>query len=137
MLAARLPFVLIGLVCAVLGVYLAVSSRGESRLAGAEADLLAGRDAQALAELEGLEGEAGGRAAALRGRAYFRTGRLRQARDAFQKAARRDPNNWVLQRDYALVLLAADERERARARMRRARALNPRMPLPAGFRPAR
>lgn len=133
MTAARLSFVAVALVCALLGVYLAASSRDEARLGRANADVLAGRDTQALAELDGLGGEAGRRAAALRGYAEFGRGRLRPARVALQKAARRDPNNWVLQRDYAIVLLGLGERSKARARMRRARALNPRMPLPPGF----
>lgn len=133
MLAARLPFVAIGLVGAVLGGYLAVSSRGEARLDRANADLLVGRNAQALAELDGLGGEIGRRASSVRGHAYFNLGRLRQARSAFQTATRRDPNNWITQRDYAVALLALGERSKARARMRRARALNPRMPLPPGF----
>jgi Flp pilus assembly protein TadD len=131
--ATRLPFVAVALVCAALGVYLAISSRGEARLSRANADLIAGRNADALAELDGLGGEAGNRAAALRGYAYRATGRLQQARRELQIAARRDPNNWVLQRDYATVLLRLGERSKARARMSRAKALNPRMPLPKGF----
>lgn len=133
MLAARLPFVAVALVCAVLGVYLAVRSADEARLDRASGHVLANRHAEALAELEGLEGEADRRAAGLRGYAYLGTGQLRRSRKAFQVAVRRDPNNWVLQRDYAIVLLRLGERAQARARMRRARALNPRMELPRGF----
>lgn len=133
MIIARLPFVAVALVCAVLGVYLAVSSAGEARLGRANADVLAGRDTEALAELDGLGGEAGRRAAALRGYAHLGRGELQRARAAFQRAARRAPNDWVLQRDYAIVLLQLDEREKAQARMRTALALNPRMPLPLGF----
>jgi len=129
----RLSLVAVALVCASLGVYLAVSSRSEDRLAAANADLLAGREAEALAELDGLEGEAGLRAAALRGRAYRDSGRLHQARRAFQTAVRRDPNNWFLLQEYAQVLLALGERAKARARMSEAKALNPRMALPPGF----
>jgi Flp pilus assembly protein TadD len=129
----RLPFIALALVCASLGVYLAVSSRGEARLGRANADLVAGRHADALAELAGLGGETGRRAAALRGYAYRESGQLPRARRAFQIAVRRDPNNWVLQRDYAGVLLALGERAKARARMTKARALNPRIVLPRGF----
>lgn len=131
--ATRLPFVAVAVVCASLGLYLAVTSRDEARLGRANADVIAGRNADALAELEGLDGEAGDRAAALRGRAYRNSNRLEPARRAFQTAVRRDPNNWVLQREYGEVLLALGERAKARARISRARALNPRMPLPAGF----
>lgn len=133
MLAARLPSVVLALLCAVFGIYLALSSRGEARLGRASAHLVADRDAEALAELEGLEGETWDRSAALRGYANRNLGRLEPARQAFQIAVRRDPNNWVLQRDYAGVLLRLGERAKARARMSRARALNPRMPLPPGF----
>jgi Flp pilus assembly protein TadD len=131
--ATRLPFVAVALVCAALGLYLAIGSRGEARLGRANADLVAGHNADVLAELAGVGGETGRRAQALRGYAYRNSGRLAQARRAFQVAVRRDPNNWVLQRDYAGVLLALGERAKARARMSRARALNPRMPLPPGF----
>ena len=131
--APRRHFVAVALVCASLGVYLAISSRGEARLERAHAHVLAGRSAEALAELEGLEGETGRRAAALRGRAYRDSGRLRRARRAFRSAVRHDPNNWVLQREYAVVLLRLGERANAQARMSRAKALNPRMALPRGF----
>jgi len=131
--ASRISFVTVALVCASLGIYLAVSSRGETRLERANAHLLAGRNAETLDELEGLKGETGLRAAALRGRAYRNGGRLEQARREFQTAVRRDPNNWVLQREYAEVLLRLGERAKARARMSKAKALNPRMALPPGF----
>ena len=131
--ATRLSFVAVALVCASLGVYLAISSRGEARLGRANADLVAGRHADALAELRGLGGEAGQRAAATRARAHRGLGRLEPARRAFQTAVRRDPNNWLLQREYGTILLALGERAKARARISRAKALNPRMPLPPGF----
>ena len=133
MLAARITFVAIALLCGVLGIYLAVGSRGEAALQRAQTDVSAERSADALAEIEGLQGEIGARAAAIRGYAFRHMGRLPAARTAFQTAARRDPNNWVLQRDYAGVLLRLGERAKARARMSRAKALNPRMRLPRGF----
>ena len=135
--ATRPPFVAVALLCAALGVYLAISSRGEARLGRANLDVLAGRNHEALAELAGLEGELEFRAAVLRGHAYRNSGRLEPARQAFQTAVRRDPNNWILQRDYADVLLALGERTKARARMSRAKALNPHMALPPGFVDAR
>lgn len=129
----RLSSIAVAVVCALLGVHLAVSSRGEARLSRATGDLLAGRNTEALAELDGLKGAAGTRAAALRGRAYRNSGQLGHARRSFQNAVRRDPNNWILQREYAEVLFALGERAKARMRMSRAKALNPRMPLPPGF----
>ena len=133
MIVARLPFVALALVSAVLGVYLARSSATEARLGRASADVRADRHADALAELRGLGGEAGRRAAPLRGYAHLGLGQVRKARAALRSAVRRDPNNWILQRDYAIVLLRLGERKRAGIRMRSARALNPRMPLPPGF----
>jgi len=133
MIAARLPFVAVALVCATFGVYLASISGSEARLDRASTALVEDRSADALAELDGLKGEAGRRAAGPRGYAYARRGQFKLSRAAFQKAARRDPNNWVLQRDYAIVLLRLGQRAKAQARMRRARSLNPRMPLPPGF----
>jgi Flp pilus assembly protein TadD len=131
--ATRLSFVAVALVCASLGIYLAAGARDEARLSRGQTDVLAGRNAEALDELAGLRGESGLRAAALRGRAYRDSGRLQRARREFQIAVRRDPNNWVLQREYAIVLLRVGARAKARARMSRAKALNPRMLLPPGF----
>src|SRR5687768_16522999 len=119
MLMARVPFIALAILCAGFGILLAVSSRDEARLRRANADVIAGRNADALAELADLAGEAGNRAAALRGRAYRNSGRLEPARRAFQTAVRRDPNNWVLQREYGEVLLALGERAKARARISR------------------
>ncbi len=131
--AARLPLIAVAVVCAALGVHLALSTGDEAALERGQSALAAERYEQALAELEDLDGEAGGRAAATRGRAYLGLGRLEPARAALQAAARRDPNNWLLQRDYAIVLRRVGEGSKARARMNRASALNPRMPLPPGF----
>jgi Flp pilus assembly protein TadD len=130
----RLSFLAIALGCAVLGVYLAVESRSEARLERASADVAAGRTQAALHELTGVD-DADGRAARLRGAAYLAAGRLGPALANLRAAARRDPNNWLAQRDYAIVLLRTGDRARAQRRMRAALALNPRMPLPPGFVP--
>jgi Flp pilus assembly protein TadD len=135
MIAARLPFIAVALACAVLGVWLAGASGDEARLQRAGDDVAAGRSAEALAELDGLDGDAADRAAAVRGYAQLGAGRLKRARSDLRAAVQRDPNNWLLQRDYAVVLLRVGERARARARMSRALALNPRMALPPGFAP--
>ncbi len=141
MSSARFPFVALALafalVCAALGAVLAFNSVGERHLARAGEDVSAGRGGEALAELDGLGGDFSRRADALRGAAYVHEGRLREARAALERAVRRAPNDWVLRRDLAIVLLAAGARARARASLRRARALNPRMALPDGFVAAR
>ena len=136
MTTVRLSLLALALVCAALGTYLAVSSRVEAKLERASAHVSAGRGAEALTELVSVGGAAADRAARLRGAAHFAGGRLPLALDAFREAAARDPNNWLVQRDYAIVLLRSGDRVRARERMRTARALNPRMTLPSGFTPA-
>jgi len=133
---ARLPYLAIAALCGVIGLYLALSQGGEAKLKRAGEDVRAGRHAQALTELEDLDGQASGRAAALRGHAYIGRRQYERAAAAFSAAARRAPNDWVLQRDYAIVLRTLGRRAKARARMQRALALNPRMQLPLGFRAA-
>jgi Flp pilus assembly protein TadD len=60
-------------------------------------------------------------------------GRNAEAIAFFQRAEVRDPNNWVIHRDWAVSLLAAGDRVHARRQMRRALQLNPLMALPARF----
>lgn len=129
----RLPQLAVALVCAALGLQMALAAGPEARLDRAGSALYEHRHAAALAELSGLRGEASGRAERLRGYAYAGLGRMLEARAALRAAAQRSPNDWVLQRDYAAVLLRLGQRRRAAARMRRARALNPRLQLPPGF----
>jgi Flp pilus assembly protein TadD len=108
--------------------------RGDGRAAD---DVRDGHDAQALAELDGVGGQASGRAAALRGRAYLSGHDYRHAAEQLSDATRRARNDWSLQRDYAIALRRLGEESSARAHMRRALALNPRMQLPHGFRVAK
>jgi hypothetical protein len=100
--ATRLSFLAVALVCAVLGAVLAASSRHEAQLERASADIASGRQAEALAELDGVGGD-DGRAARLRCSARFASGLVRVALAVFRVAARRVPNDWVVQRDYAIV----------------------------------
>lgn len=133
---ALLPYVIVALLCGALGLYLALAQGGEAKLRRAGEDVRAGRSAQALTELDGLAGQTSGRAASLRGDAYFDQRQYARAAVAFSEAARRSPNDWTLQRDYAIVLRKLGRVAKARARMQRALALNPRMQLPLGFLPA-
>ena len=130
---ARLPYLALAALCAAIGMYLALSRGGEARLKRAGEDVRAGRHEQALTELDGLGGQAAGRAAALRGYAYVGRRQYERGAAELSAAARRAPNDWLAQRDYAIVLRRLGRRARARARMQRALALNPRMALPAGF----
>jgi len=133
---ALLPYIVVAVVCGAMGLYLALNQGGEANLKRAGEDVRAGRNAQALVELEGVDGQADGRVAALRGYAYAGRRQYKPAAAAFSEAARHSPNDWVLQRDYAIVLRELGKRAKARARMQRALALNPRMALPRGFLPA-
>lgn len=135
-LRARLPYLAVAALCGLAGLYLAVSRGGEVKLLHAGEDVRAGRHAQALAELDGLGGQASGRAAVSRGWAYLGRRQYDRAAAEFSAATLRAPNDWVLQRDYAIVLRRLGRREKARARMQRALELNPRMLLPRGFRAA-
>lgn len=134
---AWLPYLAVALLCAVIGAYLALNRGGEAALKRASDDVRAGRDAQALVELKGVGGQAAGRTAAVRGYAYIGRGQYERAAAELSTAARHAPNDWTLQRDYAIVLRRIGARSKARARMQRALALNPRMPLPLGFQPIR
>lgn len=131
---ARLPYIALAALCAAIGIYLALSQGGEAKLKRAGAYVRAGRHAQALAELDGLGGQAAGRAAPLRGYAYIGRRQYQRGAAELSAAASRAPNDWVLQRDYAIVLRRLGRRTKATARMQRALALNPRMQLPSGFR---
>jgi Flp pilus assembly protein TadD len=131
---ALLPYVVVAVLCGALGLYLALNQGDEATLKRAGDDVRAGRDAQALTELEGVGGQAAGRAAALRGYAYLGREQYEPAAAALSDAAQRSPNDWVIQRDYAIVLRKLGQRAKARAKMQRALALNPRMALPVGFR---
>ena len=133
MSAARLVSVLAAAACLALGGYLALAQRSESRLEQASDALAAGRPAAALDKLDGLAGTAAGRASALRAQGHIAQGDLRAARRELRAAILRAPNDWVLRRDDAVVLLALGRRSPARREMRRALALNPRMELPPGF----
>lgn len=69
----------------------------------------------------------------LEARALTRLGRDDAAARAYRRAAQREPTDWMIRRDLAVVLARAGDRSAARAEMARALALNPRMTLPFGF----
>ncbi|MBA3327271.1 MAG: tetratricopeptide repeat protein [Solirubrobacterales bacterium] len=131
---ARILGVAAAALCMGLGVYLAVAHRDEARLEEGNVEALAARYPQAIRAIDDVrDGVAGARADVLRGYAEAARGRFPASAPFFSRALRRDPNNWVLHRDYAVLLRLLGQREKAQARMRRALALNPRMTLPVGF----
>ena len=68
--------------------------------------------------------------------ALFALGRYEPAARAFRRAAQRDPENWVIYRDWARAQFALGKRVQAGRTMARAKTLNPRMTLPPGFQAA-
>jgi Flp pilus assembly protein TadD len=119
--------------CVALGGYLLLAQRSERTLARAEDEVAAAQPAAALARLDGLGGQAAGRAPAVRAAGHIAQRRYAEAHRDLRAALRHDPNSWLLQRDDAIVLLALGRRLDARRALQRALALNPRMDIPPGF----
>jgi Flp pilus assembly protein TadD len=121
-------------VCLVLAGYLALTARDERHVQRANELGLQGHYAAAVAEARQVSrAPAASRARLTQAYAELYRGRLPAALDQFHEAARRDPNNYVVRRDWAFALLLAGRREGAQRQMARALALNPRLTLPAGF----
>jgi Flp pilus assembly protein TadD len=76
---------------------------------------------------------AAAQAAVLRGRALAGERAFAASASAYARAARLEPRDWELRREYARVLLALGRRADARRQMAASLALNPRQSLPAGF----
>jgi Flp pilus assembly protein TadD len=122
------------LACLLASGYLALQSSAESKVRRAnelgsenrltEAITEARRVSRAPAVLRALDVEA--KAARL-------LGRLDLADRALADALERDPSNWRLHQDRAVILLQQARKELARREMSRALALNPKMKLPPGF----
>jgi Flp pilus assembly protein TadD len=133
LIPTRIAGLALAALCVALGGYLALAQRSEHTLARAQDELAATQPAAALATLHGLGGQAAGRALAVRADAHIAQGRYGEAHLNLRAALRRDPNNWLLERDDAIVLLALGRRQDARRALQRALALNPRMDIPPGF----
>jgi Flp pilus assembly protein TadD len=69
----------------------------------------------------------------LRGRALAGARAFGAAAAAYARAARFEPRDWTVRREYARVLLALGRRAAAQRQMAAALALNPRQGLPPGF----
>ena len=72
-------------------------------------------------------------AAVLRGRALAGAHDFASSAIAYASAARLEPRDWALRREYARVLLALGRASDARGQMAASLALNPRQSLPPGF----
>jgi len=97
-----------------------LGGRGDFRAAAAEAARVTRRPAAAQAWL-------------LRGRALAGAHAFDSSAAAYARAARFEPRDWTVRREYARVLLALGRRADAQRQMAAALALNPRQSLPPGF----
>jgi Flp pilus assembly protein TadD len=124
-------------VCLLTAGYLFVSAREADVLRDANRLGLQGRYADALAQARRVSRPpADARAELVEAYALRELGRPVAASAAFARATRRDPGNWVIRRDWAVVLAQLGRQRQAGVQMARALALNPRMSLPPGFLPA-
>ena len=97
-----------------------LGAAGHYRGAAAEAARVTRRPAAAAATV-------------LRGRALAGAHEFSASASAYARAARMEPRDWELRREYARVLLALGRPAPARAQMAASLALNPRQSLPPGF----
>jgi tetratricopeptide (TPR) repeat protein len=127
------PVLLAGL-CVMMAASLLVSQRQAASLRDAETLGERGEYARAIqAALEVTRAPAKGRALYLAASGFARLNRPREADRLFESAAARDPNNWTVHHDWAILLAGIGQRGEARRQMERALALNPRARLPITF----
>ena len=125
---------LVGLLCIVAVIYLLAAQHDASRLASANRQDAAGHYAAALDSARHVSRTpAKDRAMLVEAYALESLGRTGAADRAYAEAAKADPNNWVLHRDWALLLAHAGQTGRARQEMNRALELNPLMEMPPEF----
>jgi protein O-GlcNAc transferase len=133
MTAGRTRFALAAL-CLLLAGWLVLARADESHVRRAAQLGAAGRYDAAAAEAAGVTRRpAAASAALLRGRALAGAGDFASSAAAYAHAARLEPRDWTVRREWARVLLALGRRQAARSQMTASLALNPRQSLPAGF----
>jgi Flp pilus assembly protein TadD len=110
-------------------------ARGDERRVERAAQLgAAGKYRAAAAEAQQVRRRpAAAEAAVLQGRALAGAREFAASAAAYAHAARLEPRDWELRREYARVLLALGRRVDARGQMAASLALNPRQSLPPGF----
>jgi Flp pilus assembly protein TadD len=120
--------------CLVFAGWLLLAHGDADRLQRAAQLGAAGRYRAAAAEAAGVRRRPAAAAAALlRGRALAGAREFAASALAYGDAARLEPRDWALRREYARVLLALGRRSDARSQMAASLALNPRQSLPPGF----
>ena len=130
----RLTAAAAALACLLAAGYLALQSSAESKVRRANELGADNRLAEAIEEAKKVSrAPAILRALDVEAKAATLLGRFDVAAHALDRALERDPDNWRLRQDHAVILLRQRQRDLARREMSRALALNPRMTLPPGF----
>lgn len=115
--------------CAAIAVYLQLGARDAGRVRAANDQAAAGRFAQAVSTARSVDSTpADLRAMHVEARTLALAGRPAAASRVYARIARRDPNNWLIQYEWARVSFRT-EPVAAIARMRRAKELNPLLPV--------
>jgi Flp pilus assembly protein TadD len=130
----RLAATAAALACLLTAGYLALQSRDEAKVRRANELGADNRLAEAIHEARRVSrAPAKLRALIVEAKAATLLGQFDVADDALTQALDRDPANWRLHSDRAVVLLSEGKRDPARREMSRALGLNPKLKLPAGF----
>jgi Flp pilus assembly protein TadD len=134
-LRRRGPAVAVAIGALLTAIYLAIAAIAGARLDRANQLGVEGRPAAALAEARTVDvGPAKSRAALVEAYALVQLGDDVGADASYSRAAAADPNNWAIHANWASTLVRIGRPARAREEFEHARALNPRMDLPPGFR---
>lgn len=112
--------------------YLGISAQQASLVSDADELVAAGEPREALAKAhQASRFPAAADAQLVQAYALDQLGNYDGAAQAFERAAQREPENWIIHRDWAVALAAAGDEEGARREITRAVELNPRMEVPA------
>jgi tetratricopeptide (TPR) repeat protein len=132
---ARLVSFGIAAVCLLCALYLGSNYHATKQLEDAGTLLAKGQYVAAIRKAESIDQVPQSDAAeAVRAYSYAALGRNAAARRSYGFAIDADPNNYLLHRDLAVVLLRMDNRTGAREELGRALDLNPKLPIPEELR---
>jgi tetratricopeptide (TPR) repeat protein len=133
-LGGRAAIVVAAVVCGLTAIYLGINAHDATLVKRANEQGLHHRYAQALDTAARVKHPpADARALLVTAYALRDQGRLPAASAAFSRAANRDPNNYEIHFNWALLLLRLGERSAAGREMGRAVELNPRLVPPLPF----
>jgi Flp pilus assembly protein TadD len=128
-----LPIV-VAATCVMLAALLFINQRQAERLDDALASYYRGDHAGALRQASDVtRAPSRGLALLVAGSSLALRNRPAEASRVYSLAVHRDPNNWVLHRNWAVVLAALGKRSEASREMAKAVQLNPLLTLPPTF----